>query len=373
MSLLGSAIKEAREGTPGMTIRKLAESAEISHTQISRIESGDVLKPSTEVLVAIARALGRNPRPLFVLAGHLSGEEMRDELAPMFREGAELPEEWGEWASVTLDEARELLCESRPNEHQLRRLAADVFSIAESDETLWRPEDALLAVRGEAQRDVQDLLGAWRFIGGERRRRLLEYARALRRLEDLDYLAAIEQLHLESAVVLAADGDGAGAPFGADRLRSEGFEGFVRVTALPPRCPNVPATPGVYVVVRRSGDPPGFLDASVGGHFKGRDPSVATDLLQSKWVDGASTLYVGRTGNLRDRLNLLARFGRSEAVGHWGGRYLWQLTDHDALLAAWQETADYVVRETELVDEFHAAFGALPFANIVRPSGEAQR
>jgi hypothetical protein len=60
-------------------------------------------------------------------------------------------------------------------------------------------------------------------------------------------------------------------------------------------------------------------------------------------------------------------------VWHWGGRYLWQLTDHDALLAAWQETADYVVRETELVDEFHAAFGALPFANIVRPGGEAQR
>ena len=43
----------------------------------------------------------------------------------MFRQGAELPEEWGEWASVTVDEARQLLRESSPDERHLRRLAAD--------------------------------------------------------------------------------------------------------------------------------------------------------------------------------------------------------------------------------------------------------
>jgi hypothetical protein len=219
---------------------------------------------------------------------------------------------------------------------------------------------------------VLDLLRAWRFIGSERRRRLLEYARTLRRLEDLDYLAAIEQLHLESAAVPGASGDVADAPFGEDRLRSEGFEGFVRVVALPPGCSNVPATPGVYVVMRRSIEPPEFLDASVGGRFKQRDPTVASDVLQSKWVDGASSLYVGRTANLRDRLNLLARFGRGEPVGHWGGRYLWQLAEHDQLLVAWQETADQVAREAEIVNEFHAMFGSLPFANIARPGGKSQ-
>jgi hypothetical protein len=110
-----------------------------------------------------------------------------------------------------------------------------------------------------------------------------------------------------------------------------------------------------------------FLTASVGGHFKGRDPSVPPEELERKWVDGPSTLYIGRTGNLRTRLILLARFGSSEPVGHWGGRYVWQLSDHDQLVVAWEQTAEYVQREAELIARFQAEFGALPFANLSQP------
>jgi transcriptional regulator with XRE-family HTH domain len=353
-----------------MSIRKLAERAQVSHTQVSRIESGDVATPSRNVLVAIAQALGRNPRPLFILAGHLSVEDARDELAPMFREGSELAEVWGDWASLGIGEARELLSQPHPNEQAIRHLAADVFTVPESDETLWRPEDSLFAFGGASHQDLRDLLSAWRFIGSDRRRRLLEYARALRRLEDLEYLTATERLNVESDAVAGGESNGLDAPFTEDDLREQGLEGFVRVAGLPSGARNVPATPGVYVVLRRSTDPPAFLTASVGGHFKGRDPTVSTDALQSKWVDGPSVLYVGSTGKLRDRLHLLARFGRGEPVGHWGGRYLWQLVDHDQLLVAWLETSDQVAREAALIEEFRNTFGALPFANISQPRGE---
>lgn len=48
------------------------------------------------MLVTLARALDRNPLPLLILAGHISGDEARIALEPMLRDGAELPEEWGE-------------------------------------------------------------------------------------------------------------------------------------------------------------------------------------------------------------------------------------------------------------------------------------
>jgi transcriptional regulator with XRE-family HTH domain len=355
-----------------MTVRKLAQLAQISHTQVGRIESGDVATPSRHVLVAIAEALDRNPQPLFVLAGHLSIEDARDELAPMFREGSELAEVWGDWASFGIGEAREVLRQPRPDGQAIRYLAADVFTVPESDETSWRPEDSLYAFAGATQQDLRDLLSAWRFIGSDRRGQLLEYARALRRLEDLEYLTAIERLHVESDAVAGGETDGHDTPFSEDDLRAQGFEGFVRVAALPSGARNVPATPGVYTVVRRSNKPPTFLTASVGGHFKGRDPSVSGDILRTKWVDGTSVLYVGSTAKLRDRLNLLARFGRGEPVGHWGGRYLWQIADHDQLLVAWLETSDQIAREAALIEDFHSAFAALPFANIARPRGEVQ-
>jgi hypothetical protein len=117
-------------------------------------------------------------------------------------------------------------------------------------------------------------------------------------------------------------------------------------------------------------DPPvrSFLARSVGGHFKGTNPSVTVPVLEARRLDGVPTLYIGRATNLCSRVDLLARYGRGEPVAHQGGRYLWQIAEHDSLRVAWKLDADPVGAEADLLDEFEATFGQLPFANLVRGS-----
>jgi hypothetical protein len=148
-------------------------------------------------------------------------------------------------------------------------------------------------------------------------------------------------------------------------LTGRGFVGFQLLRQLPRRCPQIPSGAGVYVVTL---DPPvtGFLARSVGGHLKGSDPTVPIGLLEDKRLAGVPTLYIGRATDLRKRVDLLARYGRGQPVGHQGGRYLWQIAEHDSLRVAWKLDSDPAGAEAELLDEFEAAYGQLPFANLVR-------
>lgn len=53
-------------------------------------------------------------------------------------------------------------------------------------------------------------------------------------------------------------------------------------------------------------------------------------------------------------------------MGHWGGRYVWRLTDHPSLLVAWRTTGagdDPAALEAELIKEFVETYGVRPFAN----------
>lgn len=110
---------------------------------------------------------------------------------------------------------------------------------------------------------------------------------------------------------------------------------------------------------------PTLVATSPAGWFKGRDPSVSVDELQNAWVPGAEVLYIGKAGELRRRLNEYRRHGEGLQVGHWGGRYIWQLADTDLLLVAWQRTPDLDPAgvESRLIAEFVTSYGRRPFAN----------
>ncbi|WP_409484304.1 hypothetical protein [Arsenicicoccus dermatophilus] len=153
-------------------------------------------------------------------------------------------------------------------------------------------------------------------------------------------------------------------------LEGLGFTGFVPFEKLP--SVDVPRGAGVYLVFRTARTAPGFLDRSVAGWFKGKDPTVGKGELQAAWVKGAHVLYIGSApeslkGNrgLRKRLDEFHRFGAGGAVGHVGGKYIWQLADHGRLLVAWRPTPDHNPDcvESQLIQLFKADHGMLPFAN----------
>jgi antitoxin component HigA of HigAB toxin-antitoxin module len=160
----------------------------------------------------------------------------------------------------------------------------------------------------------------------------------------------------------------------APRLRANarlrGFEGFVPLHLVRSRLLEIPAEPGVYVVVRSDRSAPVFRPKSEAGWFQGRDPSCPIEVLQRKWVPGTDILYVGKAGptskrTLRKRISELVRFGSGEPVGHAGGRALWQLERIWDARIAWKAAAgDPRHAERALLTSFREESGKLPFANF---------
>jgi 5-methylcytosine-specific restriction protein A len=151
------------------------------------------------------------------------------------------------------------------------------------------------------------------------------------------------------------------------QLLAEGFQGFKTFSQLlSGGIGQVSDAPGIYVVLRESEDAPVFLAANPGGRFKGRDPSVDVKVLQGRWVDGAHVIYVGKADLLRRRLRQFADFGAAKPVGHWGGRYIWQLDASAGFVVAWRETPSVSPRKAELdfLARFQQAYGRPPLANI---------
>lgn len=163
--------------------------------------------------------------------------------------------------------------------------------------------------------------------------------------------------------------------YGIGDLQQFGFSGFVRIGLLKTTgYAVIPKRPGVYVVVRDSCSPPLFLSVSIGGHFKGKDPTVTVGELTKNWVDGTPVVYIGKAGGgtssatLYSRLRQYLEFGKGRDIGHWGGRYIWQLTDSDDLLLAWKPLVVEDAREVEraLIQKFEMRYGKVPFANLAR-------
>ena len=155
-------------------------------------------------------------------------------------------------------------------------------------------------------------------------------------------------------------------------LRKLGFVGFVRMGSRQNRISLdvIPDAKGVYLVLKADDEAPRFRSRSTGGHFKGKDPTVPVATLKGRWVKNTIVLYVGKAGGqesratLRSRIEQYVRFGRGQPVGHWGGRYVWQLEESDELLVCWKPCSDPSGLEKRLVKKFENAYGKLPFANL---------
>ena len=153
-------------------------------------------------------------------------------------------------------------------------------------------------------------------------------------------------------------------------LKARGFTGFLPVADLwISRCAGIPRLAGVYVVYRTAATAPIFLERSAGGHFRGRDPTVAVVALKSKWIKSARTIYIGKaaTSTLQTRIRQLLDYGAGRPVGHQGGRYLWQLAGSERLLIAWRADQQPTLVENEMLIAFAVRWGGYPFANIAGP------
>jgi transcriptional regulator with XRE-family HTH domain len=364
MTLLGDTVRTAREsyGTAFPSLRAFADRSGISAAQVSRIEAGLIEKPSFDTLNSIAQALDRNPRFLWIVAGRLTGSEALRVLRSACHPGAELFDEWDEEDAAA--EAMRIVGQDSPSEAEMRLLAARIFKTFEVEETLWGGYAA--EVVGETlEPRAKELLSLLGVLPTSRIQKVLEYAR--------DQFRASKQETMTAGIAAKGGATMQGTelrPFSKDWLEEEGFEGFVSVKELrETKCSAVPAVPGAYVVVVPDGAKVRFLDMSSGGRFKGKDPTVSVDLLESRQVENSDAIYIGKGNVLSRRLQEFVKFGAGAAIGHWGGRLAWQLADSEDLIIAWRPSAPGVsAREQEsgLITDFEAVFGCLPLANLTR-------
>ena len=151
-----------------------------------------------------------------------------------------------------------------------------------------------------------------------------------------------------------------------DGVKKEGFMDFNKISELRTGDRKIPQIPGVYFVLNPNNENAEFLEVGSGGHFKGRNPNVPIAELKFKHVKNTVLVYIGKADNLGKRIGQLLKFGRGMNVGHYGGRYLWQLKNHEDLVICYIPSFSEDPRELEkkYIRDFEKQYGKKPFANI---------
>ncbi len=155
-----------------------------------------------------------------------------------------------------------------------------------------------------------------------------------------------------------------------EMYKNEGFKGFISVKdlrkKLSEKTSGISTEAGIYIVVRDNDSAPSFESVGTGGHHKGKNPNVDIATLQDEYVNDSKIVYIGQSTNLRRRIRELLHFGVGKNIGHWGGRYLWQLSDAEDLLVAWKEMPgqDVVQEEKSMLKDFIDRHDRPPFANL---------
>jgi len=155
-------------------------------------------------------------------------------------------------------------------------------------------------------------------------------------------------------------------------LTRYGFTGFKTVSELRNNLAVLPKQKGVYIVINPLPGSKNFLTKGTGGHFKGKDPNVFVEELNAKWVMNSPVVYIGQAGGgssaatLQKRIKQYLDFGNGKAIGHYGGRFIWQISHNKDLIIAWKtlDNENPSVVETELLTSFRRHYNALPFANL---------
>lgn len=157
------------------------------------------------------------------------------------------------------------------------------------------------------------------------------------------------------------------------QLKNLGYSGFLTVNQVRLNYDLLPNNKGTYLILKNESDNYQFLPKGTGGYFKGKDPNVDIQTLKDNWVENTVLLYAGKAGgnesasSIKKRVKQYLEFGQGKAIGHYGGRYIWQLSNNQNLLLAWKVAIDRDPREEEklLLRNFYDEYGVLPFANLV--------
>jgi transcriptional regulator with XRE-family HTH domain len=180
---VAAAIRVARQNAH-VGVRELSRRSGVAAPQISRLERGEVKKPTIETLVALARGLEWNPLPLLIVAGYVEIGEARSCLRDYHARGSEYLEEASAdpESDPEIAEIRREIENPRTTLERLQRIAFDVWFGGESGETLWDDVYALLPALSEGQVELREIVSKWPAVSFERRARIVEYVRDQHRL-----------------------------------------------------------------------------------------------------------------------------------------------------------------------------------------------
>lgn len=155
-------------------------------------------------------------------------------------------------------------------------------------------------------------------------------------------------------------------------IKSFGFFGFEEIQSLMNNnCTNFPSRKGIYLVLTDEKNPE-FHSESVGGYFKGKNPTVDISKLSQKWVNKSVVVYIGQAGGgtsketLNDRSKIYVSLGKVNPGGYWGGRYFWRQKNKRRLKICLKSNSDDDPEQVEksLIKQFKIRFCTKHFANI---------
>jgi transcriptional regulator with XRE-family HTH domain len=178
---LASAIRLGRMWTK-QPLRRLAKTSGVSTAQLSRLEAGQVERPSIETLFALAAALNLHPTPLLILGRQLEGKRAKEALRQLFEQSAD-----GIAAEYGPDESERLLSRLEgAKDEELLDLASHAITLP-VPAVDWPASLAAAAPASAPDADLfREVTDAWRELTPDRRWRLVELVRDLRHVSQLE-------------------------------------------------------------------------------------------------------------------------------------------------------------------------------------------